>query len=127
MMDQEQMPLFETEEVLYRQSTFLIRYLTIAAFYLSFAASLTTLLLNWIIPIYTPLWLPDWLIQVIENHRIFTLLLPLLCLFACYWVLRSMTSAILACPERYLDERQKMLRDQVHRSAYKVLKGACLI
>jgi hypothetical protein len=30
-------------------------------------------------------------------------------------------------PTRYLDERQRMLRDQAHRSAFGLLKVACLI
>jgi hypothetical protein len=127
MRDQEQISAFESEEVPYRRPTLFMRCLTAAASYLSFAASLVALWLNWTIPTHIPSWLPAWLIQLIENNRVATLLLPLLCLFVCYWVLRSMTGDILACPERYLDERQKMLRDQVHRSAYEVLKGACLI
>ena len=32
----------------------------------------------------------------------------------------------MACPERYLDERQKMIRDCAHRRAYKIVQVACL-
>lgn len=128
MRDQEQIPAFESEEEgLYRRSTLLMRCLIVGGAYLSFAASVAALLLNWSIPTHVPSWFPHWLIYLIENNRIATLLLPLLCLFVCYCALRYITGDILARPERYLDERQKMLRDQVHRSAYKVLKSACLV
>lgn len=118
---------FGPEEVFYKRSNPLLRYLTIAVFYLSFAASLAMFFLYWIMPIAIPAWLPARLIQIIEQNQLSLFLLPLVCLCLCYWALRSMTSDILACPEHYLDERQKMLRDQVHRSAYKFLKVVCFI
>ena len=126
MNNQEHMPIIEPEDVLQKRSTRFMRYLTISGLYISFFISLAALLLNWLIPAHSMVWVPDWLIQVVENNRIATLIVPLLFLSVCYWEIRDMTGDILAIPERYLDERQRMLRDQVHRSAYKILKCACL-
>ena len=39
--------------------------------------------------------------------------------------MRSITHDIMASPERYLDERQKMVRDKAHRNAYKIVKPYC--
>ncbi|HVB62462.1 MAG TPA: hypothetical protein VNE61_14805 [Ktedonobacteraceae bacterium] len=38
-----------------------------------------------------------------------------------------MTGDIMAVPERYLDERQKMVRDQAHRSAFTLVKLLCCL
>ena len=126
MENQEHMPILEPEEISQKRPTQFMRYLTVSGLYLSFLTCLLALLLNWLIPTHMMVWMPDWLISVVENNRIATLLVPLSLLFVCYWEVRDMTGDILARPERYLDERQQMLRDQVHRSAYKILKCACL-
>lgn len=127
MNNQEHMPIIEPEDMLQKRPTLFMRYLTVSGLYLSFFICLVALLLNWLIPAHTMVWMPGWLTQVVENNHIATLIVPLLFLCICYWEVRDMTGHILAIPERYLDERQQMLRDQVHRSAYKILKCACLV
>ncbi|HET8840806.1 MAG TPA: hypothetical protein VFN35_05030 [Ktedonobacteraceae bacterium] len=67
------------------------------------------------------------LLQFIAIHRLLALLGPAVGLVLCYGALRFMTHEILGVRERYLDERQKMLRDQAHRSAFKLVKIACLV
>jgi hypothetical protein len=71
--------------------------------------------------------LPVAFLQMVAAHRLLVLLVPTACLVICYGFLRSFTREIMAVPERYLDERQKMLRDQAHRSAFKIIKFACLL
>ncbi|MBO0780767.1 MAG: hypothetical protein J2P37_18240 [Ktedonobacteraceae bacterium] len=127
MRDQEQLSMFESDEMPDQRPAPYVRRLVVGAFYLCFVTCLVALLLNWIVPDHVPMWLPTWLVPIIEHNRVATLLLPPAGLLICYWSLRSMTGDILARPDRYLDERQKLLRDQAHRSAYKVLKRACLV
>lgn len=71
--------------------------------------------------------LPYNVANFIANRRVAVLLVPLLSLLCCYCLLRSITHDIMASPERYLDERQKMVRDKAHRNAYKIVKAACFI
>lgn len=68
-----------------------------------------------------------WLFQTIANHRIIALAIPFACLIVCYAALRSVTGEIMAVPARYLDERQKMIRDRAHRSAFAILKLVCCL
>jgi hypothetical protein len=67
------------------------------------------------------------LMHAIESNRMSILILPLISLVACYFTLRHITGDIMGNPDRYLDERQKMVRDQAHRSAYRLVKLACLL
>jgi len=71
--------------------------------------------------------LPYNVANFITNRRVAVLLFPLLGLLGCYCLLRSITHDIMASPERYLDERQKMVRDKAHRNAYKIVKAACFL
>ncbi|HEY7419058.1 MAG TPA: hypothetical protein VH593_28005, partial [Ktedonobacteraceae bacterium] len=45
----------------------------------------------------------------------------------CYVTLRRLTRDIMAVPKRYLDERQKAMRDQAHHSAFSIIKLSCLV
>jgi hypothetical protein len=71
--------------------------------------------------------LPYNVANFIANRHVAVLLFPLLGLLGCYCLLRSITHDIMASPERYLDERQKMVRDKAHRNAYKIVKVACFL
>lgn len=71
--------------------------------------------------------LPIDFLQMLAANRILVLCIPIVCLVACYLALRSLTAEIMAVPERYLDERQKMLRDQAHRSAFKLIKFSSVL
>lgn len=101
--------------------------LLVLAFYTSFLTCLAALWFSG-----TLLSAPDGLLsplflQFMADHRLLVLSVPVAILIACYLGLRHLTSEIMTVPERYLDERQKMLRDQAHRSAFKLVKLACLL
>lgn len=70
---------------------------------------------------------PASFLQFVTMHRWLVLLIPAVCLLGCYGVLRSLTGEITAVPERHLDERQQMLRNQAHRSSFKLIKLACIL
>ncbi len=67
------------------------------------------------------------MINFIVTQPLIVLLVPLLILLCCYFLLRLMTYEIIAWPERFLDERQQIVRDRAHRNAYKIVKVACLL
>ena len=99
----------------------------VMSLYLSYLAFVVGLWLTGSVLEYPNALLPSAFVQYIENLRVVILVTPLLILFACYFKLRYSTSAIMASPEKYLDERQKMVRDQAHRYAYKIIKALCLL
>jgi hypothetical protein len=66
-------------------------------------------------------------LKTLAANRLLVLCLPVACLIACYSALRALTAEIMAVPERYLDERQKMVRDQAHRSAFKIIQFASVL
>lgn len=117
----------EPEEVLHDKSSLFWRRCLVLALYLSFAACLLALWLTGSIIGDPGQFLPAWLMHAIENNRLSILILPLISLIACYFTLRHITSDIMGYPDRFLDERQKMVRDQAHRSAYRLIKLACLL
>ena len=71
--------------------------------------------------------LPVTFLQMLAANRLLGLCVPAVCLVICYIALRSLTGEITAVPESRLDERQKILRDQAHRSAFKIVKFACVL
>ncbi len=104
--------------------------LFVCFFLLSVCACLVALCLSGIL-VSVPdqlwqLWLAPFL-QFVSIHRWLVLVIPAACLLVCYARLRSLTGEIMTVPERYLDERQQMLRNQAHRSAFKILKLACIL
>lgn len=101
--------------------------LLVAAFGLSFLASLVALWLSGTLLDAPASMVPYMWLQFLAGHRLLVLLIPAVCLLVCYGALRSLTGEIMAVPERYLDERQHMLRDQAHRSAFKIIKLACVL
>lgn len=119
--------LVEVDEAQMRHVSLWKCRLLVLAFYTSFLACLATLWFSG-----TLLSAPDGLLsplflQFIADHRLLVLSVPVAVLVACYLGLRHLTGEIMTVPERYLDERQKMLRDQAHRSAFKLVKLACLL
>ena len=105
-----------------RRSTLRVGRGLIVGLVLSFLASLAALWLSSTLLSAPDQLLPLAFLQVLAANRILVLSVPVVCLVICYVGLRSLTSEIMAVPERSLDERQKMLRDQAHRSAFKVIK-----
>lgn len=119
--------LVEIDEVQTRHATFWKCRLLVLAFYTNFLACLAALWFSG-----TLLSAPDGLLspmflQFMADHRLLALSVPVAILVVCYLGLRHLTGEIMTVPERYLDERQKMLRDQAHRSAFKLVKLACLL
>lgn len=94
---------------------------------LSFVACLAALWLTGTL-ISAPMQVvPLTFLQMLAANRIPVLLVPVVCLGVCYIGLRSLTAEIVAVPEYRLDERQKALRDQAHRSAFKLIQFACFL
>lgn len=70
---------------------------------------------------------PVGFLQMVAGNRVLILCAPVICLVICYASLRALTADVMAVPEYLMDERQKMLRDQAHRSAFKVVKFASFL
>jgi hypothetical protein len=60
------------------------------------------------------------------QSRFTLIILPILILSICYFSLRHITGDIIGWGVKYLDERQRMVRDQAHRSAYKIIALLCV-
>lgn len=119
--------LVEIDEAQMRHVSLWRCRLLVLAFYTNFLACLAALWFSG-----TLLSAPDGLLsplflQFMADHRLLVLSVPVAILVVCYLGLRHLTGEIMTVPERYLDERQKMLRDQAHRSAFKLVKLACLL
>lgn len=94
---------------------------------LSFLACLAALWLSGTLLSAPDHLLPMAFLRTLAANRILLLCAPVASLVICYAALRSLTVEVMAVPERYLDERQKMLRDRAHRSAFKMIKFVCLL
>ena len=101
--------------------------LLVGAFYASFLACLAALWFSGTLLSAPDGFLSFSFLQFVATHRLLVLIIPAVILVVCYALLRHLTGEIMTTPERYLDERQKMLRDQAHRSAFKVVKLACVL
>jgi len=64
--------------------------------------------------------------QHIGNGRFVLLVVPLAVLCVCYLRLRRIMGEIMQLSGKTLDERQRMVRDQAHRTAYKIIAVLCL-
>lgn len=99
----------------------------VAALTLSFLACLLAPWLSGTLLSAPDQLLPIDFLQILAAYRVLVLCVPVICLIVCYAGLRSLTAEISTMPERLLDERQKMLRDQAQRSAFKMVKFASLL
>ncbi len=126
MYEQQQILLENTDRMHTRRASLWLCRLLIVMLYLSFVAFLAAL---WLSGTFgsAPTQLSLGLVTFMELHRWIVLALPTACLGLSYVVLRYLTGEIITVPERYLDERQKMVRDQAHRSAFKLMKASCLL
>ena len=68
----------------------------------------------------------DILGQQIGNGRFVMLVVPLAVLCVCYLRLRRIMGEIMELGGKKLDERQRLVRDQAHRTAYKIIAVLCL-
>jgi hypothetical protein len=113
---------FEDDKLVDRHPKMLLRRFLVIAFYLSFVACLAALWFTNILQTNSgPFWDLGFL-HMLWVNRFFVLGVPIACLLTCYGLLRHLTSEIMTVPERYLDERQRMVRDRAHRSAFQLLK-----
>lgn len=103
------------------------RRLLVIAFYLSVFACLLAIWLSGTLFGNAGQVLPHWLFRGAAAHRVSILSASCICLLVWYAILRHVTGDIMAVPERYLDERQKMVRDQAHRSAFRLVKLFCCL
>jgi hypothetical protein len=110
-----------------RQSRPWLHCALVIALYFSFFTCLLTLWLSGTLLDGADQVVPSWLLQDMKDHRVVVLVVPFVLLVACYILLRSLTGEIIAVPERYLDERQKVMRDQAQRSAFKIMKLSCFV
>lgn len=122
-----QFSMFEMEEDHAQQTPSEWRRFLVLMLYLSFFACLVAFLLVGTAFGGLNQILPTWLMSSIQNNRLAVLILPLASLLTCSIALRRTTNAILAGPDRYLDERQKTLRDRIHRRTYSIIKPVCLL
>ncbi|MHB8599408.1 MAG: hypothetical protein ACYDER_21680 [Ktedonobacteraceae bacterium] len=122
-----QASLFELDEPFEQKSAVIRCRLLVLGLYLSFLACLTGLWLTANVSAGLEHKLPFRIVNFIATQPVVVLLVPLLILLGCYFLLRLMTYEIIAWPERFLDERQQIVRDRAHRNAYKIVKVACLL
>ena len=109
---------FRPEERMRRKE----RRLLVVCLFLSYLACLATLWYIWNAPrqAFDTFWLS------FAQSRFTLLLLPLLILCACYVTLVHVTGNITGWRVKHLDERQRMVRDQAHRYAYRIIALLCL-
>lgn len=108
-------------------SSLWLRRLLVIALYASFLICLLTIWLSGTLFGDPAQVLQPWLLQMIDVYRTFMLIASALLLLVFYSLLRHTTGEIMVMPERYLDERQKVIRDQAHRSAFTFVKFACCL
>lgn len=63
----------------------------------------------------------------IGANRFTLIVIPLLIFCACYFKLCCLSGDMLKMRDRQLDERQRMVRDSAHRTAYKIVTLLCLL
>ncbi len=120
--------IYEEEESMSgRQPRMLLRRSLVIALYVSFLACLASLWAAGILPDNpVAIWQPVML-QHLAQHRLLVLGLPFLCLVLCYGFLRQLAGEIMTGAERHLDERQRLLRTQTHRTAYQLTRVVVLL
>ena len=98
------------------------RRLLVIFLVLSYIGCLATLWYIWNAPrqAFDAFWLS------FGQTRFTIIVLPLLALAASYFSLHHMTGDIMGWRVKKLDERQRMVRDQAHRYAYKIIALLCL-
>ena len=117
----------EIDEIQGRRASLKLSRFLVLALICSFLASLAALWFSGTLLSAPDHVLPTSFLQALAAHRVFLLIIPAACLVVCYAALRTLTGEIIAVPVRYLDERQRMVRDQAQRSAFKIMKFACLL
>ena len=93
------------------------RRLLVIGLFFSYIACLATMWYIWNAPkqAFDTFWLS------FAQSRFILIALPILILCIFYFSLRHITPDIIGWGVKNLDERQRMVRDQAHRSAYKII------
>lgn len=99
------------------------RHLLVIGLFLSYVACLATMWYIWNAPgqAFDTFWLS------FAQSRFTLLILPILILCGFYLSLHHITGNIIGWGSKNLDERQRMVRDQAHLSAYKIIALLCLL
>jgi hypothetical protein len=118
---------YDLAELRDQRATLLLGRVLVIGLGLSFLACLAALWFSSTLISAPDQVLPVAFLQMLAANRLLVLCVPAVCLVICYIALRSLTGEITAVPEHRLDERQKVLRDQAHRSAFKIIKFACVL
>lgn len=127
-MDNQQMLMHEADEGLPGRSLLRLRRFLVLGLYLSFFVCLITFWSTGLLFGGPGGALPTWLMGIVETNHLIILIVPLVSLALCYIALRFVTGdSIVTGSDRYLDERQKLLRSQAHGYAYKIIKFVCLL
>lgn len=127
MQEYQEISIDETDAFINRPTSLGRAHLLVLAFILSVGACFAAVWFSGILLSAPDQLLGSSFLQFVADYRLFVLLVPAICLVACYALLRSLTREIMGVPERYLDERQRALRDQAHRSAFKLTKLAGML
>lgn len=117
----------ELEELRDQRATLRLGRGLVAGLGLSFLACLAAFWLSGTLLSAPDQIVPVDFLQMLAANRVIVLCVPVIFLVICYAALRSLTAEIMAVPESHLDERQKMLRDQAHRSAFKIVKFSSVL
>ena len=98
------------------------RRLLVIGLFLSYIGCLTTMWYIWNVPrqAFDTFWLS------FAQSRFTLIILPILTLSIFYFSLCQITRDVIGWGVKNLDERQRMVRDQAHRSAYKIIAFLCL-
>ena len=99
------------------------RRLLVIGLFLSYVTCLATMWYIWNAPrqAFDTFWLS------FAQSRFTLIILPILILCGFYLSLYHITGNIIGWGLKNLDERQRMVRDQAHRSAYKIIALLCLL
>ena len=100
------------------------RRLLVLGMCLGYLGCLLTLWYIWNAP--RQWWFDTFWLHIGAN-RFTLMLIPLIIFCACYFKLRCISGDMLKFRDRQLDERQRMVRDSAHRTAYKIVTLLCLL
>lgn len=100
------------------------RRLLVLGMCLGYLGCLLTLWYIWKAP--RQWWFDTFWLHIGAN-RFTLMLIPLIIFCACYFKLLCISGNMLKFRDRQLDERQRMVRDSAHRTAYKIITLLCLL
>jgi hypothetical protein len=100
------------------------RRLLVLGMCLGYLGCLLTLWYIWKAP--RQWWFDTFWLHIGAN-RFTLMLIPLIIFCACYFKLLCISGDMLRFRDRHLDERQRMVRDSAHRTAYKIVMLLCLL